>query len=111
MKKLFDTTKARFIRAYLNDFDGDLEKWKDSFYQLWRYQLTWDFAYKLELAETRSAGVHVSMLIKPAYENQVLDTMESLGYCNIRNNEDSVAVVHSYDLEELEMVSAIDLVC
>ena len=109
MEKLFDTTKARFIRAFLEDFDGGLEKWKDSFYQLWRLQLTWDFAYVLELQETRSGGVSVAMVIKPAYENQVLATMKDWGYRKILTYSDEVAKINAYDYPELEDVSFIDL--
>jgi len=109
INELFTEKRALWIRAYYEHFDGDLHRWMDSFYQLWRYQLTFDFAYKLELQETRTAGIYVSMLVKPEYEKQLLTTMVNLGYRNIRNNEDTVTVVHSYDLEELEMVSTIDL--
>jgi hypothetical protein len=82
LKESIEVQEALRVTSKFSDFNGDLDKWKDSFYQLWRLQMTWNFAYQLELDETKS-GVYVSMLIKPAFEENVLVNMEGFGYRKI----------------------------
>lgn len=86
------------VRAYISDFDGGHEKWQKSFYMLWRYQMTWDFAYEITVHEVHDGDVCVSMLIKESYKDQLLNTMEGLGYRNVRVEPEHVGIVQSYDI-------------
>ena len=110
MKKMYDEkTSVIRMRATFEDFDGGLEKWKESFYMVWRWQLTWNFAYSLKLNETRANGVLVDMLVKPAYRQNVLDMMKELGYQNISENTEYIGIVDMYGHDELEDIEALIL--
>lgn len=100
--KICDEKKTALrINAWYEDFEGNLEKWKDSFYTIWRYQLTWEFAYSIVLRETRKKGVYVSMLINTTYKDNVLDMMYDLGYRELMTEQEPVGFVSGYDHEEL----------
>ena len=110
MRKIYDEKeKAIRVTAYYEDFDGDTERWKDSFYQLWRIQLTWEIAYSINLRETRSRGVYVDLLIKPAYLEELLTNMDDFGYKNIQTEEVNVAFIDTFGHKELEDVEDIYL--
>lgn len=100
MKVYDEKIEVLEVRAYLNDFEWGVEEWKKSFYELWRYQLTWEFAYRFDLKENRN-GVYVDMLIKKAYRANVLDTMEALGYRNVMVSEEAVGIIDSFNHDEL----------
>ncbi len=96
MKMAYDKgERAVLVIAHLRDFDGDVQKWKDAFYELWRHQLTWSFAYSLNLNESRANGVYVDLTIKPSYRENLLETMESLGYRNVQTYATHVGIVDS----------------
>lgn len=98
MRAKVDKENALRVVAEMNDFEGDVDKWKTAFYEMWRWQMTWSFAYEIAVREGRKSGVFIDMLIRPAYRTSVLGTMEDLGYRNIRVYEDPVGVV--YDLDD-----------
>ena len=103
MKKVWDEKKpALRIVAHYENFDGQLDKWKDSLYILWRYQMTWDFAYRIDVRESRSRGVYVDLLIKPTYKEEVLETMDDLGYKGIITDETFVGIIDAYGIDEVE---------
>ena len=93
LKESIEVQEALRVTSYFKSFDGDLDRWKDSFYQLWRLQLTFSFAHQIALYETRSGGVYVSLLIDPKYEEDVLVNMEGLGYRDIRTCPEHLGVV------------------
>ena len=96
-RRIFDETeKAIRVTASYEKFDGDLAKWKESFYTIWRYQLTWSFAYEVNLNESRR-GVFVDLLIKPAYRKNVEDMMDDLGYKEVQYDDERVGVIYRYD--------------
>ena len=90
------------IEASYADFNGDLNKWEDSFYQLWRLQLTWRFAYRITLEETRQ-GVYVCLLVKPSYRDNAVETMDSFGYKNILTFHENIGVIEYPSDELLDM--------
>lgn len=99
-KKLFvSSEKAYRIEATFEDFDGDLNGWKDSFYQMWRWQMTYDYAYSMKVDDRRS-GVYFCAVVKPAYKDQVVEAMEAYGYREIKSEECLVASVDGYGFEE-----------
>lgn len=86
------------VEAEFQNFDGDVAKWKDSFYQIWRYQMTWDFAYSIDLIERRRTGVTLRMLVRKAYMPQVRDMLNDLGYRDIKEDSEHVGIVQLYDI-------------
>ena len=88
------------IETDLEDFDGTVQQWKDAFYQIWRYQMTWDFAYSIKVAERRSTGVYISMLIKKAYREQVKELLSDLGCKKISESDEHVGIVETYDIDD-----------
>lgn len=91
---------AKRVRAFDSDFEGS--NWKLAFYEVWRYQMGWRFAYEITVHEVHGGEVCVSMLIKPAYEKNVLDMMESLGYRNVQVSTEHVGVIEGYAIEAPE---------
>lgn len=87
------------VRAYISDFDSESgNDWKKSFYELWRYQMTWDFAYEIKVHEVHDGDVCVSMLIREPFKKSVLETMERLGYRNVRVETEHVGKVQTYGI-------------
>lgn len=108
MTKIYDrTAEAIRITSRLDDFDGDVAKWKDAFYELWRYQMTWSFAYKIEVIESGGSyfdrKVFVELVVKEAYKTNALDLMETLGYRNVKTEDIKVGIVNEYkhDLDDI----------
>lgn len=86
------------VTATYKDFDGNIAQWRDTFYELWRYQMTWSFAYELAVREGK-CGVFVDILAKPAYKSDILRTMEALGYKEVNAYEVKVGVIDSWALD------------
>lgn len=97
------------VSATLNDFDGDVQKWKLTFYELWRYQMTWHFAYRISVHDRRNGGVYVCILCKPAYEKNIVETMESLGYRNIIVEHENIGTIECTDLPEDMLIDFVDV--
>lgn len=98
--RLWIEDSAVRVTADYEDFDGSLEKWKDAFYQIWRYQLTWDFAHNINLYERRKTGVYICLIIKKAYQKQVKEMLESLGYRNIHERKETIGLVPLYTIDD-----------
>ena len=62
--------------------------------------MTWDYAYEIKVHEVHGGDVCASMLIKKAYEKQVLDLMEYLGYRNVRVENEHVGIVQICDIDD-----------
>lgn len=80
------------------DTDKDTE-WKLAFYNIWRYQMTWDFAYEIRVGESRSNGVFVDILARPAFVDPLISTMEMWGYREIEQYPENVGLVDAYDAD------------
>lgn len=87
-------------RAFLNDFDGDVAKWKNAFYEIWRYQMTWHFAYEIGVHECSDKDVCISVLVRPAYKDNAKDMLEAIGCRNIHTEVEAVGVVPTYDIDD-----------
>lgn len=94
---------ALYITADLEDFDGDVQKWKTAFYELWRYQMTWHFAHRIYVEDT-SDGVYVGIYCKPAYRGSLLDTMETLGYRNIQVIDYEIGTIECTELPDEKFI-------
>ena len=94
------TEDAVHIVSHLNDFTGNVQEWKNAVYELFRYDMTWSFAYKIDVIESRSSGVFVSIVARPAYEQSILDTMEDLGFRNTVAKHEDIGWIECTDLPE-----------
>lgn len=92
-------TAVRFT-ARLNDFEGDVQEWKLKFYELWRYQMTWNFAYEIAVRDSAGSGVFVDVVARKAFEKNVMSMMEELGYKNISKEEYQVGLIWTIDRED-----------
>lgn len=88
------------MTASYEDFDGYIQKWKDSFYEIWRYQMTYSFAYDIEVLESRRNGLFVSLRVKPSFRQQAEEMLEYLGYRNVNVTEEKIGVVETYDVPD-----------
>ena len=75
--------KAIRMVAYLNDFSADVNKWRNSFYELWRYQMTWNFAYRIAVEESRKKGVYLLLDVRMGNKDRVHELLDDLGYRKI----------------------------
>lgn len=92
--------EALCITATLKDFNGTVTEWKTAFYELWRYQMTWHFAHKISVHDSRNSGVYVLLICKPAYKKNILETMESLGFKNIKCEEEEIGTIECTEFPE-----------
>lgn len=97
MKFYGEAEEALKIRAPYEDFNGGDQEWQLAFYQLWRYQLTFEFAYSLKVWEYSDNTLAVVMVVRPAYKNALLSTMQSLGYRNVKTEECKALEISPYD--------------
>ena len=110
MAKVYDAEqKAYRVIAHFKDFEGLVDKWVKQFYELWRLQLTWSYAYSIELNESRANGVYVDLLIKTPYKKHLVECMEELGYANIQVHEVKVGMVDAFDHNELDDIEMLVL--
>lgn len=91
------------VMAFFSNFDGDVAKWRDSFYEIWRYQMTYSFAYELTVHETSDKDICVDMLIKDAYKDNVKDMMEDLGYKNIDFWPEHIGIAQLWDIDDYDL--------
>ena len=88
------------ITAHFKDFAGTVSEWKDAIYELFRWDMTWSFAHKIDVIESRSNGVFVSLSIKPKFEKPLLETMEDLGFRNIICVHEDIGAIECTDLPD-----------
>lgn len=98
---------VRFVSHY-TDFDGDVSKWKETFYTIWRYQMTWSFAYEIDLIDGHN-GVFIDILAKEDFASNVRELLPDLGYGKITEYECKVGFVPSYRYDELDDVEMLIL--
>lgn len=102
MKLQAELEDAVRVDVFYSDFDGDIEQWKDAFYQVWRYQLTWNFAYSIQLMETRRAGVCMCIYSRKDFRDNVTELLTSLGCRNINEEDVSAITIDSYGFSDVE---------
>ena len=95
------------ITATLEDFNGTVSEWKIAFYELWRYQMTWHFAYEISVIDSRNSGVFVLLKCKPAYKKNILETMESLGFKNINCEDEEIGAIECTDFPDDMLIDTV----
>lgn len=94
MKKVsVEHEKAYRVTSYFNDFEGDVAEWKNAWYELWRYQMTFNMAYEMHLRDSRRNGTFVDLLIKEAYIESLTETMDGLRYGKVRVSEELIGFI------------------
>lgn len=83
------------------DFKG--KDWRNAFYEVWRWNMTWNFAYSIKLIESRSDGVVLILTIKRAFFDQVFSMLEDLDYSNIHYDFIDVGFVDCCETEAEEL--------
>ena len=92
--------EAVTIYAYWKDFDGDIQKWKNSIYEMFCWDMTCGYAHDILVYESNKCGVYIRLIIKPAFEDAVLGTMDSLGFKELKVTHDGVGAIECTDLPE-----------
>jgi len=100
VKKSVWIEDALYVKAYLNDFSGNVHDWKNAVYELFRYNMTWGFAYQIDVLESRGDGVFVQMHCSPSYEKSISEMMDDLGFKNVNVERESIGVVETYDFPD-----------
>ena len=90
------------IETYLDDFNGSVQEWKLAFYEVWRYQMTYSFAYKIRVGERHGGAVYMSLLVKPAFKKDILETLKGLGCGKITVDAEKVGVIDDCDLYDID---------
>lgn len=88
------------IVSHLSDFDGDTQKWKNAVYDLFRWNMTYSYAYKINVNESRSRGVFVCIYCRPKFEEPLLDTMEDLGFRNTKATHEDFGTIECTEFPE-----------
>lgn len=86
------------VYSYLVDFSGNVEQWKEAVYDLFRADMTWNFAYRIEVKEGRK-GVFVRLIIKTAFEKNVVEFMADKGFGNLKVIKGQIGVLDCCDTE------------
>lgn len=94
--EIFKEKAFRFTASF-EKFDGDVASWKEAFYEVWRHQLTYNFAYEIELRENRN-GVFLSMLVRESFKESA-EGLSEYGY-EFSISEETAGVVNDYDLPD-----------
>lgn len=100
------TDEAFLVTARLDDFRGGLQVWKEALYEMFRWNMTYNFAHRIDVREDRETGVYVSLLIRPAYKRNVVETMESLGFNPVVASE-TIGTIECTELPEDMLVDYI----
>lgn len=92
--------EAVTIYAYWKDFDGDIQRWKNSIYDMFRWDMTYGYAHDILVYESNESGAYIRLIIKPPFTEPVLETMQELGFNNLRVTHDEIGTIECTDLPE-----------
>lgn len=86
------------ITARLTDFAGDVQSWKNAVYELFRMNMTWDCAYRIEVNENRN-GVFVRVVAKPAFEKNIRSFMTNAGFGSLNVSKEQIGIIGCDEVE------------
>lgn len=95
------------LEAFLEDFVGTVEEWKIAFYEIWRYQMYYTFAYSIEVAEKSDSSVYMSLLVKKAYLKNAKMLLKDIGCRNVKEWEEHIGIVQLYDVDDSDLFEVI----
>ena len=94
------TEDAVLITSHWRDFKGELQDWRNAIYDLFRWDMTYSYAHKIDVIESRKNGVFVSLRIKPEFEESVVETMKDLGFCKIKATHEEIGTIECTELPD-----------
>lgn len=94
------TEDAVLITSHWKDFKGELQDWRNAIYDLFRWDMTYSYAHKIDVIESRKNGVFVSLRIKPKFEGSIIGTMEDLGFGGIESTHEDIGTIECTELPE-----------
>lgn len=98
---IFRNETATMVIAHLKNYKYGVDEWKDAFYELWRYQMTYGMAYSIEVHESSANGVFVRMVIKDTFKKNILNTMYELGYQDIDTYKANIGIVDGNEIDDM----------
>ena len=97
------------ICSHLKDFKGTVEDWKNAVYELFRFNMTYSVAYRIDVLESRTSGVFVSLTINPEYEENVDLFMKSLGFTGITIEHEDIGKIDCTDLPDDALIDYVEI--
>lgn len=91
-----EVTEVQRLETSFDDFEGNLAEWKDHFYMIWRYQMTWKFAYKIEVFSRKGTAI-LRIVCKPWKQGEIREQLEVMGYRNINSETIKVGLLYRDD--------------
>lgn len=101
---------ALYITSNLNDFDGDVQKWKNAVYEMFRWDMGYSFAHKIDLIDSRSSGVFILLICRPKFEQSIVDTMEDNGFRNIKVRHENIGAIECTEFPEDMLIDFAEVV-
>lgn len=103
MKICFDRVETVAVLSYFHDFDGDVRKWQESFFELMATMNTWGTIRDMYI-NSNGKGTFIRLVLnsKDNAERIVRD-MDGMGYRNIKVTDIVIAEV-SIDDPEIDSV-------
>ncbi len=88
------------LEAYFEDFKGSVDDWKIAFYEVWRYQMYYTFAYSITVEEKNDSSVYMSLLVKKAYLKNAKMLLKDIGCRNVQEQEEHIGLVQLYYVDD-----------
>jgi len=88
-----EKAKAVSLVAHGRDFDGDEQKWRDAYFHLLQWKMTWSLCYELDMNWSRKNGTFVRVVVKPDIAERLKEDMEEYGYRNISVDNITIELV------------------
>lgn len=92
--------KVVAITAYYKDFDGEVEKWRESYFHLLSWKNTWCIPYEMDIYSTSKHEPYLSIIIPSKQKERVLELLNDLGYREVKTCEVDMALIDAYDIDE-----------
>ena len=94
--------KSVQIVSYFNDFDGDVRKWQEAFFELLSWNNTWSTCYVLEICASRARGTFVRVTPhNPDTVDSVIGMMEGLGYKGFKTDDVTIGLAEYCGCDEI----------
>lgn len=83
-----EVEKAVVVRIDHKDFDGDIRKWQELYFQILSWKNTWSMAYEVDMLAYNDHSAYVYIVAKAEIKEQLVDWLKSIGYNKISHVEE-----------------------